>query len=205
MAEEKVYKQLSAGMREELRQIYRQISDAATETGTSGPYPTALFNEASSQLKEVVKTTEDAAMNIMDIVEKQLTAADEAHSLIGEANKKYSDPALAELDKINRNLTAGLTNVLTLLSFQDITGQRLRKVADALGAIEKSVRELYISSGLMLEAAEKDPVKDMQTLQAEAQTAVREFEQKRKSELKGPDSNGISQSSIDDMLSQLGL
>ena len=77
----------------------------------------------------------------------------------------------------------------------------------ALNAIEDSVVQLYISSGLIMEGAERDPAKDSDTLQAEAQKAVDDFRENRKagSELKGPDKDGISQNAIDDMLAQLGL
>ena len=60
------------------------------------------------------------------------------------------------------------------------------------------------ASGLLLEAAEKDPTKNVQELQDEARQAVKEFNQVR-SDLKGPDKAGVSQGAIDDMLSQLGL
>ena len=100
-----------------------------------------------------------------------------------------------------------LTTLLTILSFQDITGQRIKKVVEALNKIEKSVVELYVSSGLIMEGAEKNPHKDVQTLQDEARKAVEDFRQNRRvsSELKGPDANGFSQNAIDDMLAQLGM
>ena len=76
----------------------------------------------------------------------------------------------------------------------------------ALNKIENTVMELYHSSGLIMEGAEKDPQKDAAALQDEARQAVEEFRQQRKAEnLKGPDKNGVSQSAIDDMLSQLGM
>ena len=93
---------------------------------------------------------------------------------------------------------------MTTLSFQDITGQRIKRVVSALNQIEAMVVELYVSSGLLLEAAEKDPTKNVQELQDEARQAVKEFNQGR-SEHKGPDKAGVSQGAIDDMLSQLGL
>lgn len=203
--EEKLYRQLSAGMREELKQIYHQISSASIETGQQAT--TALFNEASSQLDEVVRTTEDATLSIMDIVEEQTLAVEEGQKLAQQINAANSTEASARLCEILESLSKALMNVITALSFQDITGQRLRKVADALASIEKSVRELYISSGLIFEAAGKEQIQDMKSLENAAKTAVMEFEQQKKerSALKGPDKNGITQSAIDDMLSQLGL
>lgn len=203
-----IYKQLSEDMRDGLKNIYQQISTASSESDEQAKPTAALFTEASAQLGEVVKDTESAAMNIMEIVEKQFELATESTTLLASLRKKLGDDEdLARLSIINSQLGQDLTSVLTALSFQDITGQRIRKVVNALNAIESSVVELYLSSGLVMEAAEKDPDKDAKELQAEAKKAVEDFRDNRKhhSELKGPDKNGVSQKAIDDMLAQLGL
>ena len=84
------------------------------------------------------------------------------------------------------------------------TGQRIKRVVSALSQIESMVVELYVSSGLLLDAADKNPTKNVDELHDEARQAVKEFNQGR-GELKGPDKAGVSQGAIDDMLSQLGL
>lgn len=195
-------------MRRGLKDIYQQISTVSNDTAIDGRKTDALFSEASDQLDEVVRTTESAAMSIMEIVEKHLEQQAESAAII--ARLKAAEASPADIDKlaaINDSLGADLTSVLTTLSFQDITGQRIKKVVAALNAIEDSVVQLYISSGLIMEGAERDPGKDSETLQEEARQAVNDFRENRKSgsELKGPDKNGVSQSAIDDMLAQLGL
>ena len=203
-----VYRRLSADMRRGLKDIYQQISTASNDTAIDGRKTDALFTEASDQLDEVVKATESAAMSIMEIVERHFEQQAESAAII--ARIKAGDASAADIDKlaaINDSLGADLNSVLTTLSFQDITGQHIKKVVAALNAIEDSVVQLYISSGLIMEGAERDPAKDSDTLQAEAQKAVDDFRDNRKagSELKGPDKDGISQNAIDDMLAQLGL
>lgn len=208
-ADNTVYKQLSADMRDGLKNIYHQISTAsntARDKGSTGPE--ALFNEAADQLDEVVKTTESAAMSIMEIVEKQLEQTQESAKLLEKINNGAGgEQDLQKLMQANNTLAQDLTTVLTTLSFQDITGQRIRKVVNALNAIESSVVELYLSSGLVMDAAEKEPERDAHELRQDAQKAMQDFRENRKvnSELKGPSSTGASQSAIDDMLSQLGL
>lgn len=200
-----VYRELSADMRAGLRQIYRQISSASIEEDATRSE--ALFSEASDQLQEVVKATESAAMNIMDIVEKQLELAEANARLLDSIAKQMPADEIAALRENNEKLTTDLTNVLTALSFQDITGQRIKKALGALKAIESSVVDLYLSSGLVMEAAEKNPHKSAGAIRAEARKAVDEYRENKKegSELKGPDVNGISQDAIDGMLAQLGL
>lgn len=196
-----VYKQLSQNMRDGLKNIYQQ---ATTDTGA----PTdALFSEANGQLDEVIRTTETAAMTIMEIVERQQEQAALAAKIISCLQERYGASAeLAKLAEINAQRSEALTTLMTTLSFQDITGQRIKKVMGALKAIEESVLELYLASGLVMEGAEKEPEKEAGTLQEEAQKAVEDFRNSRKgSELKGPDKNAPSQAAIDDMLAQLGL
>ena len=198
--ESAVYKQLSTEMRQGLKNIYQQISSASSDQGTPVSDTDALFHEASDQLGEVLKATETAAVNIMEIVEKHLDLQTESAALLEAVRSgTAADTQTARLAEINNQLGDDLTTLLTILSFQDITGQRIK--------IEKSVVELYVSSGLIMEGAEKNPHKDVQTLQDEARKAVEDFRQNRRvsSELKGPDANGFSQNAIDDMLAQLGM
>lgn len=199
-----VYRDLSVEMRDGLKGIYQQISSAAA-AGHAGN-PEAMFSDASDQLKEVVRATESAAMDIMEIVEKQLAQTEAVSSLLESLQRKLGDdPDLQMLAQYNIGLSNDLTSVLTSLSFQDITGQRIKKVMSALAAMEESVVELYLSSGLVIEAADKDPARDTSSIKADTQKAMEEYRENRGSELKGPDKNGISQAAIDDMLAQLGL
>lgn len=147
-----VYRRLSADMRRGLKDIYQQISTASNDTAIDGRKTDALFTEASDQLDEVVKATESAAMSIMEIVERHFEQQAESAAII--ARIKAGDASAADIDKlaaINDSLGADLNSVLTTLSFQDITGQRIKKVVAALNAIEDSVVQLYISSGLIME------------------------------------------------------
>lgn len=203
-----VYKQLSTEMRQGLKDIYQQISTASSDQATPVPDTDALFHEASDQLGEVLKATETATMSIMEIVEKHLDLQAESAELLAAVREGVAtESQKLRLSEINNQLGDDLTSLLTSLSFQDITGQRIKRVVAALNKIESSVVELYVSSGLIMEGAEKDPAKDTQALQDEARKAVEDFRQNRKvsSELKGPDKDGVSQDAIDDMLAQLGM
>ena len=199
-----VYKQLSTEMRQGLKDIYQQISTASSDQATPVPDTDALFHEASDQLGEVLKATETA----MEIVEKHLDLQAESAELLAAVREgAATESQKLRLSEINNQLGDDLTSLLTTLSFQDITGQRIKRVVAALNKIESSVVELYVSSGLIMEGAEKDPAKDAQALQDEARKAVEDFRQNRKvsSELKGPGKDGVSQGAIDDMLAQLGM
>ena len=67
-----VYKQISTEMRQGLKDIYQRVSAASKGQPLPPRNPDALFLEASSQLDEVLKDTEAAAMTIMEIVERHI-------------------------------------------------------------------------------------------------------------------------------------
>lgn len=202
-----VYKQLSTDMRQGLKDIYQQISTASSDQASPVPETDALFHEASDQLDEVLKATETATMSIMEIVEKHLDLQAESAELLAAVREgTATESQKVRLAEINSQLGDDLTSLLTTLSFQDITGQRIKRVVAALNKIENSVVELYVSSGLIMDGAEKDPAKNAQALKEEASKAVEDFRQNRKvvSSLNGPQ-EGVSQGAIDDMLAQLGM
>ncbi len=93
-----VYRQLSADMRQGLKDIYQQISTASAAEGAP-PATDALFHEASAQLDEVLKDTEAAAMSIMEIVEKHLELQAESARILEDAAAGGGD--MARLAAIN--------------------------------------------------------------------------------------------------------
>jgi chemotaxis protein CheZ len=157
-SEPAVYKQLTADMRQGLRDIYRQIYTASKDQPLPGPATDALFHEASDQLDEVLKATESATMSIMEIVERHLDLQAQNTELLAAVRQGTATPSQVHmLEENNSRLGDDLTTLLTTLSFQDITGQRIKRVVDSLNQIESTVVELYISSGLMLRGRKTAP------------------------------------------------
>lgn len=205
LVESEFHRRLSHEMRDGLQKIYKEIARASASSNGS-PQPEAphcqetadrLFSEASQQLDAVLTTTEEATGDIMDVVEKHLDLQAETTSIIDAMRRGNTSPeALERLAAINEALGSDLVSIMTTLSFQDITGQRIKKIVEALQKIEATVVELYLSSGLLMKAREEAPEKDIDELERETRKTV--------SELKGPQRE-VSQANIDDMLAQLGL
>lgn len=86
--------------------------------------------------------------------------------------------------------------IMTTLSFQDLTGQRIKRIVAALQQIEKVVFELYMATGLSMKAMEQNPEQSVEE--------IRQTSKARATELKGPQA-ASSQTDVDDLLSQLGL
>jgi chemotaxis protein CheZ len=206
LVESEFLRQVNDEMRTGLRGIYREISTASQGDGASdasdGNQTQKLFSDATKQIEETMQTTLEATEKIMETVEKLLDQREEVGSLIAslEAGAREKED-LSRLLAINASMESALTGIITDLSFQDLTGQRLKKVVKALASIRETVFDLYVSTGLMLKTREETPEKDLTEIAEESRRKVSEI---RNFELKGPTLDA-SQKDVDDLLASLGL
>lgn len=205
MVESEFYKHLNQEMRDGLKGIYQEISSVSKpgEQPLDSGQTQELFHDATKQIEEIMQTTLEATESIMASAEKLLEQQEEAGRLIASIEVQGKDSErLARLDEINAAFTSSLTDIITSLSFQDLTGQRLKKVVAAITTIRETVFDLYISTGLMLKQHEETPDKDIVRMKEDSKRMVEEI---KGSELKGPSSDAASQQDVDDLLASLGL
>ncbi|MDR0339589.1 MAG: protein phosphatase CheZ [Desulfovibrio sp.] len=205
MVESEFYRQVNDEMRHGLRGIYREISSASAVEGDGADTADTqkLFRDATRQIEEIMRTILEATEKIMGTVEELLKQQEEAGGIIaGLEVDPRNEKTLARLDALNHNLEQSLTDIITDLSFQDLTGQRLKKVVAAITSIRETVFDLYVSTGLMLKTREETPDKDITEIAEESRRKVKEI---KDSELKGPSSDASSQQDVDDLLASLGL
>jgi len=198
LLESEFHKRLGQEMRSGLQAIYKEINAAKrVSEKVSGENPEKLFNEASDQLDEILRATEDATGKIMDIVEKQQDMQEGASKILhGLDNGGVTKDQIQSLRETSDTLGADLMEIMTTLSFQDLTGQRIKRIIGAIKKVETIVLDLYLATGLKMQAHEAAPDKDL--AQVEAETSL------KMSELKGPQRE-TSQTGVDDLLAQLGL
>ena len=135
------------------------------------------FESMGDQMVAVVKATEAATNTIMEAMESNGEA-------IAELRGKIDDPdQLALLDKI----AANGNSVFEACSFQDITGQRVGRVAKSIPFVEERVEVLKFLLG-------EDEI-------ADAETASDREEPTGEKLLSGPRLNGegLSQEDIDSL------
>ena len=202
LVDSEFYRKLSEDLREGLGAIYHEI--AQTEQAEGGlPELTKeeaeeIFHETSDQLDAIVKTTEKATEDIMAVVEKQLDQSARIITVLEKIKDGKHDPmqVIDWLIAKSNDLNNDLVKIMTALSFQDLTGQRIKKIIASLRKIEEHVLRLYLTAGLSIKTKEEQPEKDFETIKAESEKKV--------SELKGPQMD-VSQADVDDLLAQLGL
>lgn len=209
--ETEFHRRLSEDMLSGLHNIYKEIAKisgdkqgAAQGSPGSADEASAIFREASRQLDEIMTTTLNAADDIMNLAE---TIQDNQALVMGklqelQAAGKIDAAGFEALAKAERQNMEAVSSIVTALSFQDLTGQRIKKVVTALSSVHHIVVETYISAGLMLKKTEEEPEKDFATIEKESRQQAEATI--KGSELKGPtlDSN---QKDVDDLLAPLGL
>ncbi len=124
----------------EIRSIAAKIKDTKEASVAAGEKISGKsVNEANLELDAVVKATEKATNQILDCVEKMQTAAQQA------------DP------DIKKAIDENATKIFESCNFQDITGQRIKKVVNTLLEIEKSVNAI-LEGKLSTKPPEAKPV-----------------------------------------------
>lgn len=110
----------------ELQSLRGLIEDSWKELGQTRPYEigTKHIPSATDELDAVVSATEQATDTIMDACD------------IIQASCENMDPAVGEL------VETEITKIYEACSFQDITGQRIKKVTTLLGEIETRVEKM---------------------------------------------------------------
>ncbi len=212
LLESELYRRISNDMRSGLKKIYKEINTAANTNEAGDPAvsnqekTTKLFHEASEQLATVLTQTENATVTIMEIVEKHLDAQAEVASIIESVSGEDNKDKVDRLKQLSAEIEADMNNIMVSLSFQDLTGQRIKLAVKALQEIESTVVEMFLSTGLLIQAFEEEPDSDLDAIEQKTREQVSGLKQSSvlESSLKGPDETA-SQQKIDDLLSQLGM
>lgn len=196
------HRTLNAELQDGLKQIYKEIAqakkvDGKLPLGVTETQTAALISEASDQLDEILKATEQAAVQVMDIVENQMELQAEMTEILERFRSGGARAAdVNALINTNQRLNEDFMRIMTALSFQDLTGQRIKKIITAIQQVERITMELFVTTGLKIKGLSEHPDKDIRTLETEAMQKV--------SELKGPQTSA-NQKDVDDLLAQLGL
>jgi chemotaxis regulatin CheY-phosphate phosphatase CheZ len=96
---------------------------------------------ARQELKTVVEATDTAANEIMNLSENIQAAADKIR---GDVAKGNTDTVEAHCEVIDE----AATNLLMACGFQDLTGQRINKVVNALTHLEGQIDGLFETLGI---------------------------------------------------------
>jgi chemotaxis protein CheZ len=202
LLEGEFYRRVNEDLQKGFKDIYQEIKTAKSANGPLVPTaedPNELFSQASNQLDAILQTTESATVKIIDTIENLQALSDTLGGIVKSFEKGGVSKAEREsLAEINASLSQDLMSIMTTLSFQDLTGQRIKIIIETIKKIEKIVLDVYMTTGLMIKARSEAPdaEADFTKIQAKAKDKL--------STLQGPQLDS-TQGSVDDLLASLGL
>jgi chemotaxis protein CheZ len=197
---------LIVDFKKELRSKIRpEITDIATK----------YIPQTADQLESIIETTESAANKIMDNLENMQGQTEKIGKIVADLNEgemRFPEVKRIRLDSqtvdaiqplINyiashaQNMMSLISDSFVQMSFQDLTGQRIKRIMTLVHQMEVKLKDMIIAFGIKLNEHEKNP--DM--TKEELQKAVEE----KVIELAGPQKSGygLNQADIDDLLASL--
>ncbi len=133
----------------------------------------AEIPNAVDGLRYVIEKTEEAANKTMSVVEKYILRMDD---LAAHIRRVEGPPeTVAFLKQFKNGLEDDLTEVLTTQSFQDLTGQTIKKVITLVGDIETELIRLVTSFGVKIEACVAAPVAVEKVSQSDVDNLLKEL------------------------------
>lgn len=156
----------SGGLFAEVGKVTRRLHDSMKSFKESiDPKLSSLAScevpNAIDRLQFVIDKTEEAANKTMGIVEKHLLDMDGLSAWIRKLDGP--DDAVKYLKDFKNRLEDDLTEIITTQSFQDITGQTIKKVILLVEEIEKELVGMVAAFGVKIDAGpmEKETVREM--------------------------------------------
>jgi len=129
---------------------FKEAVDPRLKNLTQAEIPNAV-----DKLQFVIDKTEEAANRTMNVVEKYILSMDDLATHIRKA--QGPPETIAFLKEFKNGLEDDLTKILTTQSFQDLTGQTIKKVITLVHDIEHELVRLVTSFGVKLEGL-REPV-----------------------------------------------
>lgn len=218
--DENFFKNLAYEMTGELKELalliidYRKDLKSKIKPGITD-LTTKHIPQATDQLEGIIESTEMAANKIMDNLENMQIETEGINGLLtslknGEIEspegRKLSvdsqtidaiSPFISYMEAGVQNYIALISDSFAQMSFQDLTGQRIKRIITLVSDMEEKLTKTIIAFGIKLTEREKNP--DMS--KEELDKAVEE----KVTELAGPqrEGQGMEQGDIDALLLNL--
>jgi chemotaxis regulatin CheY-phosphate phosphatase CheZ len=120
--------------------------------------------------------------------------------------------AVSQANELIHKIGRHLTRILETLSFQDLSGQRIKKVVAMMGDIQTQLLSILVSVDTKLKVHQArqdqaaDPEKTERMAQDEVDKALEKLMPAGPAEMLGPGAeNRLNQNAVNDLLSQLGF
>jgi chemotaxis protein CheZ len=208
---EAFFKHLAREMRQEMKGLAELITDFKKDL-TSKLQPgisevrSKFIPQATDQLEEIIESTEKAANRIMDNLETMERHTEEMKSILAGlkpvlVNGRKGSPRFKHIiesaeQRLEENLTL-IGDSFEQMSFQDLTGQRIKRTIDLVNLMEERLRKTLLSFGIKITEKNRNPGISGDELSSTVE--------KKLSKLSGPQraGEGMNQADIDKLLASM--
>jgi chemotaxis protein CheZ len=180
---------------------------------------TKYIPQAADQLETIIESTAMAADKIMDNLEsmqestarleKVISSLKEGEILLPDGEQenvemtinrrtiKDISPLIEYIKSSNEYYMSLISDTFIQMSFQDLTGQRIKRIIKLVSQLEEKLRNMVISFGIKLTEKDKNPNISKEDLE--------KVVEEKMTELAGPqkEGHGLDQAGIDELLTSL--
>jgi chemotaxis protein CheZ len=190
LSEGQFYRTLNTEVIDGIEHIYSEIKSVKQTLGAGLPQESMDFlSESDSILDEIMQMTEKATLKILEYLE---TMQDELRSIIQIFKDSGQDDCIHKLNRLDTIIL----DVMTELSFQDLTGQQIKRVVGSLKKVEDIVFNVYVTSEIMKKSKEQSPDRDAIEIKDQARDMASSVRIKK---------DFTDQDGVDKLLEQLGM
>jgi len=216
---EAFFKHLAREMRQEMKELAELIVEFKRDF-QSRIHPeitelrTTYIPQAADQLEGIIESTEQAANRIMDNLEGMQRLTEEAMEALAGVRRQLVEREAASgpqargeaqdlggrIDSLRQSLERCLLLIgdsFEKMSFQDLTGQRIKRTIDLVNLMEERIQKTLLSFGLKVTEKTYNPEISGEDLASTVE--------KKLSDLRGPQrpGQGLNQADIDKLLARL--
>lgn len=202
------FKHLAQELRREMKEMALLILEFKKDFATKiqpgiSEVRAKYIPQVADQLEGVIESTEMAANRIMDNLEMMERHMEEAKAVLAELRQKFTHTLQGvegRIETAQRRLDDCLALVgdsFEQMSFQDLTGQRIKRTIDLVNLMEERLRKTLLSFGIKITEKSKNPAISGDELENTVE--------KKLSDLSGPQraGGGLNQADIDKLLSNM--
>lgn len=160
-----------------LGKLARELHDAVGRLGGELAHEgvPGIVADARQHLAEVMEMSAEAANRSIDFAERLRPRADAlAQRAAAVLTQSSADPLAREAADFAESCCSGLADMVVAQSWQDLSGQRIKKVSAFIGTVESSLLELVRLTGALAGSEAKVEVAKV-TSQEDADRLLSEF------------------------------
>ncbi len=182
--------------------IHPELTDIATK----------YIPQTADQLGAIIDATEIAANKILDNLESMQVNTEKMEKIFASLKEgkiivpgakgvdvdsktiKTVSPFIEYVESSIKDYMSLISDSFIQMSFQDLTGQRIKRIIDLVGQIEDMIKSMVISFGIKLTERDKNPDISEEELEKAVEAKVTELTGFQK------EGQGLDQAGIDELL-----